>query len=220
MKSSQDLKVESFTSSKYSTKFSDNQEIGESAEQSNLDTSFDSHTNFKEIQLMKVFSRKNRMYLFISLFLASLSINFDHGIIPAAIEEIGKSYGLEKDQIGFFGGLVYGGTAAGALLLSFIINKINRRKMIIFALLANGVLVWLFTLSSNFYYLSLNRFITGFIQALISIYIPVWIDQFGQSNLKTVFMTLFQLSSVSGLMIGYIMTMQMKQYLNSVINVI
>lgn len=217
MKSNIDNKVESFTSTKYSTNFS---EIGESAEQSNLDTSFDSHSNLKENNFRKVFSRKNRMLLFISLFLASLSINFDHGIIPAAIEEIGKSYGLQKDQIGFFGGLVYGGTAAGALVLSFVINKINRRKMLIFALISNGILVWSFTLSSNFYYLSLNRLVTGFVQALISIYIPVWIDQFGQSNYKTLFMTLFQLSSVSGLMIGYIMTMQTKEYFNSVIKII
>lgn len=162
------------------------------------------------------FSRKNRNSIFICLFLTSLSINFDHGIIPAAIEQIKSSYKVNDKELGTFGGLVYVGTAVGAMFLSFFINKLNKRYLMIFAISANGFLVFAFTLNNHFVYLSINRFVTGFIQSLISIYIPIWIDQFAQSTKKTLCMTFFQLSSVSGLIIGFLLTILIKSLFNYV----
>lgn len=211
--------MESFSSTDYSSGLSRNHDLVAQEEKPRLTINIMPFSTF-DYSSSNTLSRKHRLYFFLSLFVASISINLDHGIIPAAIEEIKESYSLSNSKIGGFGGLVYMGTALGALFLSLLINKVNRQKMIIFALLSNGMFVYAFTLHSNFYFLSLIRFLTGFVQALISIYIPVWIDQYGQSNFKTLFMTLFQLSSVSGLMIGYIMTIMAKAYFNSVNSVI
>ena len=43
---------------------------------------------------------------------------------------------------------------------------------------------------------------------------PVWIDQFGPRNMKTVMMSVFNLTSALGVVIGFILTMIIKIDLN------
>lgn len=155
-------------------------------------------------------SRVKRIVLFWILIVTSLLLNTDHGTIPAAIEEIQKDLDLNKKQVGTFGSSVYIGTAVGALFLSFFINKMNRRYMVAISFFFSGVLIFVFTYISDYWLLFINRFFVGFSQSLISIYIPVWIDQFINTNRKTIFMAIFQLSSLIGILIGYILTVIVK----------
>ena len=155
-------------------------------------------------------SRVKRIVLFWILIVTSLLLNTDHGTIPAAIEEIQKDLDLNKKQVGTFGSSVYIGTAVGALFLSFFINKMNRRYMVAISFFFSGVLIFVFTYISDYWLLFINRFFVGFSQSLISIYIPVWIDQFINTNKKTIFMAIFQLSSLIGILIGYILTVIVK----------
>ena len=157
-------------------------------------------------------SRTKRNILFLVLFFSNVAINLDHGAIPGATDEIGKAYHTHETELGTFGALVYFGVAVGALILIFIIHIINRKYMIIFSLLANAVLILSFTAFNNVIYLCFNRFVTGIFQAMISIYIPIWIDQFGQKNIKTILMTFFHLSSIGGLIMGYLITMEVKKF--------
>jgi hypothetical protein len=156
-------------------------------------------------------SRSKRYCVYWVLIVTSILLNTDHGTIPAAIEEIKSSLKIEETEVGIFGSLVYAGTATGALFLSFFINKLNRRIMIGISFFFSGILLFSFTLVSNLEFLFTNRFLVGFSQSLISIYIPVWIDQYTPTNYKTIFIAMFQLSSLTGLIIGYITTTLVKK---------
>ena len=155
--------------------------------------------------------RSKRICLYWVLIITSLLLNTDHGTIPAAIEEIQSDLKLDKVQIGTFGSSVYIGTAVGALFLSFFINKVNRRYMVAFNFFLSGVLIFSFTLFTKYWALFTNRLLVGFCQSLISIYIPVWIDQFAPLNYKTIFLAIFQVSSLIGILIGYVITILVKE---------
>ena len=156
-------------------------------------------------------TRNKRYCLYWVLIMSSVFLNTDHGTIPAAIAEIQESLGISKTELGSFGSAVYVGTATGALFLSFTINKLNRRLMIGVSYFCSGVLLLSFTFITNVYGLFLNRMMVGFCQSLVSIYIPVWVDQYIPNKYKTVLMAVFQLSSLLGIVIGYCLTFAVKQ---------
>jgi len=92
------------------------------------------------------------------LFFSNFVFNLDHGSIPAATDEISQTYNTNKTELGTFGSLVYLGTGIGAFILTFIINQINRKYMIVACLLLNSALITSFTLVNNIIYLYNNRF--------------------------------------------------------------
>jgi MFS family permease len=53
--------------------------------------------------------------------------------------------------------------------------------------------------------LILSRFIVGFFQIFLIIYMPVWVDKYGEEN-KTIWLTYLQLAVVLGVVVGYIIT--------------
>lgn len=156
-------------------------------------------------------SRNQRYILYGLLLLTSFLLNTDHGTIPAAIEEIQFALEIDKSQVGTFGSSVYMGVSVGALFLSFFINKINRKYMVGISFFCSGVLIFLFIFIKIYWILFIDRFLVGFAQALISIYIPVWIDQYIPVKYKTVFLSVFQISSLVGMIIGYIFTFAIKK---------
>ncbi len=152
-----------------------------------------------------------RVSVFTLLFFSNFVFNLDHGSIPAATDEISQSYKTNKTELGTFGSLVYLGTGIGAFILSFIINKVNRKYMIIACLLLNSALITSFTFVNDVIYLCFSRFLTGIFQAILSIYVPIWVDQYAYSSVKTIKLTLFHLSSIISLIFGYILTMGIKK---------
>jgi MFS family permease len=88
----------------------------------------------------------------------------------------------------------------------YTINKINRKHLFIFCLLLNGLFLFLFTLTNNVSVLFLIRILTGVFQVFVIIYCPVWVDQFGISNRKTLMMSLLQVTGPVGIVSGYAMT--------------
>ena len=58
-------------------------------------------------RLAKALSRKTRWMIFTIFILLNIIINIDHGTVPAATEEIEKALGINDEQLGFFGSLVF-----------------------------------------------------------------------------------------------------------------
>lgn len=155
-------------------------------------------------------TKKSRVWLFVLLVFTSIFVNLDHGTIPAATEELERSLDIDKTAIGTFGSLVFIGTAAGAVYYIFFVNKINRKINIALSFFLSGVFLCLFTVVKNVPFLFINRLVVGFFQSMVSIYIPIWIDQYSPTSMKTLFMAIFQLSSPFGLITGYILTSLIK----------
>lgn len=190
---------------------SNNSKKNKDIEDSQKNENYDNVTGEIRIIPDRMHISRNKRYLLFCLFmLTSLFLNFDHGTIPAAIEELKLDLDINETKIGTLGALVYMGTAAGALFLSVIINKINRKKMVALSFFLSGIFIYTFILVKKIWYLYVNRFCVGFTQSLISIYIPIWIDQYSPLKYKTIFMAIFAISAAFGLIVGYEFTVLIK----------
>ena len=54
-----------------------------------------------------------------------------------------------------------------------------------------------------FYFLFFNRILVGMLQAYITIYMPVWCNQFGLQSQRNYMIALIQLVSPIGIFLGY-----------------
>ncbi len=166
-----------------------------------------------EIPVIK-FETRQRMLVFYALTATNILINMDHGTIPAATNEIKRDYVLNNSELGSFGSFVYLGSFIGALFLTRVIDVFNRKTLTIFTTILEALLIYSFTKISEYWFLLLNRILVGVCQSYVTVYFPVWIDQFGPRKWKTVMMAVFNITSPLGVMLGYILTMLVKLGLN------
>lgn len=157
---------------------------------------------------------KKRFYVFLLLSFTNILLNMDHGTIPAASNEIMDELKIEEATLGTFGSLVYLGNLIGAFSLIKIIDATNRKKLSIISTICNALLIYSFTKVHNIYYLFVNRVLVGIMQSYIAIYFPVWIDQFGMRKWKTIMLSIFNITSPLGVVIGFVLTMTIKVNFN------
>jgi len=117
------------------------------------------------------------------LFGCNFLINIDHGTLPAATLNLKSDLGLDNVALGFLGSIVFLGLTLGKFILiktrpiigSLVATPIfcylKAKHILAFSYLLNGVSLVLFTLTSDFFLLSLSRFLVGFCQVSTMIHI-------------------------------------------------
>lgn len=155
-----------------------------------------------------------RMLIFVVLTVMNILLNMDHGTIPAASNEIKRDLQINDATLGTFGSLVYLGNLIGALFLIKLIDMWDRKLLAVLTTLLNALCLYSFTKIDTIWFLFLNRIIVGLMQSFITIYFPVWIDQFGPKAWKTVMLSIFNITSPLGVVFGYVLTMLIKNELN------
>lgn len=160
-------------------------------------------------------SPKERIALYFYLIVISIALNLDHGTIPAASIEIKRDLQIKEAALGTFGSLVYFGNLIGIILLAMAINTYDRKAMLSLSILSNSLLLYLFTITKNITILYLLRILIGVTQSYITIFLPFWINQFAPRNWKSDMIAIFNISSLLGCALGYLMTMLIKHKLNA-----
>ena len=147
-------------------------------------------------------SRKIRYFIYILELLCLF--NLDQGAISASTKEIKNHFKMNDSELGSFGGITFLGTTLGGIFSLSIINKINRKYLILIFLTIIISSLFFPTIIASKIILIFTRIITGFSQSFMSIYLPVWIDQFGIYNKKSLMMSLISVPSAFGYLVGYI----------------
>ena len=160
-----------------------------------------------------VINRTRRWILFLLFTIINSLMNFDHGTIPAATDQIRNFLNLSDSQLGLFGSLVFMGTIIGSLISMTVINICNRKYILMICLILCGISLFIFTITKEYILLCIDRVIIGVFQAFISIYLPLWCEQFGVETKKTIMMALIQVAPPLGVLIGYIITTLLNMYL-------
>lgn len=171
-------------------------------------------TNINDMNQIVTLELKYRMMIFSCLTSLNILINMDHGTIPAASEEIRKDLNINYTILGTFGSLVYLGNLLGALILTKFIDVLNRKYITTISTILNAICLFTFTKINIVSFLFVNRVIVGIMQSFITIYFPVWIDQFGPQNWKTFMLSVFNITSPVGVIFGYILTTIVKNNLD------
>jgi MFS family permease len=162
-----------------------------------------------------VLNRKIRWFLFFLFAMLNLLMNFDHGTVPAATEQLKNYLNLSDSELGLFGSLVFIGVIIGSLISLSIINTFNRKYILLLFLMLCGLFLILFTKTKHYILLCIDRIIIGIFQAFISIYLPLWCEQFGVERRKTLMLALIQVVAPLGVLIGYIVTATLNMNLHS-----
>jgi hypothetical protein len=146
-----------------------------------------------------------RRRIFAALCFLELMANFDAGVLPATVTHLMTEFDLGYTEGGTLGALVYLGLTTGAPVAGYLLTNVSsQRKLLMAAVAANGAAVFLFGAAFNRPMLYLSRFLIGFTQAPIIVYLPVWVDEFAHVDHQTMWMAFLQAAVALGIMTGYV----------------
>ena len=147
-------------------------------------------------------SPNGRDIVFYFFLISNILISMDHGSIPASVNEL-RLLTTYDQSIGLFGSLVYFGNIIGSMVFFSIMDKYSRKTLLIISLLGNSICLFTFVIFSNIIFLFLNRVLVGTLQAYITIYMPIWCNQYGLKTRRNYMIALIQLVSPIGIFLGY-----------------
>ena len=132
-------------------------------------------------------------------------MELDQGILSSSTDSISKDMELNSNELGGLGSMVFLGKALGCLLFFSLINKLNRKYMLLITSFFLILSLILTTQTKNLILLYFSRIISGLTQSYLGIYFPVWADQFGIHKYKSIIISCHHLASSLGSLLGYVM---------------
>ena len=161
----------------------------------------------KELNNPEFISLSKKMRWIVFLFIISITIfmGLDQGILSSSTSELMKDFDMTERELGGFGGMVFLGNSIGCLCSFAIISKINRKYLLLGSIILDVLCLFLTTQTKNLILLYSYRIIAGIVQSFLSIYSPVWSDQFGIHKYKSIMISLIHISSSIGYLIGFVM---------------
>ena len=162
----------------------------------------------EKVEKSKTVKIDNKVRWIIFFFIAVLSTlsTIDGGIIPAATDQMMAPEALNatETQMGWLGSMDYLGRIEGSLVFVAIINTTDRKLILVGTLFIKGVAMMLpFFFRTQFIFNLLLRAAAGFSQVYYTIYFPVWCDQYGTKAFNTMMITLVQLGTPLGIVLGF-----------------
>jgi len=148
-------------------------------------------------------SPRGRNIVFVLYLISNILISMDHGSIPASINELRQQLTSYDQSIGLFGSLVYFGNIIGSMIFFYYINTFDRKLLLLISLVGNTICLFTFVVVENIPFLFLNRVLVGILQSYITIYMPVWCNQYGLKSQRNYMIALIQLVSPIGIFLGY-----------------
>ena len=142
------------------------------------------------------------MFLFI---LINMVMMIDTGLFSSASTKIKHTLNIDDKKFGLFGSCNHSGRILGTIAFMFIFNLFNRKNLLIIPLYLHSFSIFLFTITDIVPLLFVARILNGFCATFGFIYFPIWIDQFGIQTKKTGMMSLIQMASPLGMVLGYTM---------------
>ena len=152
-----------------------------------------------------IISRKMRWAVFSILNIIMVLMGLDQGILSSTTSNLSKDFQLTERELGGLGGMIFLGTALGCFFSFTLINKFNRKYLLITTMCFDVLSLFFTTQTTKIILLYLYRVIAGFTQSFLAIYLPVWSDQFGIHKYKSIMLSVIYLSSSFGYLVGYVL---------------
>ena len=147
--------------------------------------------------------KSTRWFVYIIFIISNIFITLDHGSIPASTWCLYKLFNSNQ-EIGLFGSLVFVGNLLGSLLYFYLINIIHRKKLLLYSMISLSICLITFILTTNTFFLLSNRIILGIFQSYVIIYLPLWCNQYGITNKRSIMISFGQITVPIGVFIGYL----------------
>jgi MFS family permease len=148
-------------------------------------------------------SRGIRIIIFLLFISLSIIVDVDNGVIASSSQSIKQDLNISDGQFGLFVSIPFTGRILGLLIFIGIISSNHRKLIMSLTVFLHGITFYSYSLTSNYYILILVRIFTAIMKVYGSIYMPVWIDQFGIRKYKTLLFTLSYMISPYGQVFGF-----------------
>ena len=153
----------------------------------------------KKIEL----SRCYRLFLFFIMMNMDLTMDISSGIFSSAAKNIKSQLKLTDAKFGGFGTATSVGRIISSFLFFFIHDKVNHKYFLTILIGFHSFFLFSFKFTNNSSILLLIRSFQGLTQTSPSIYFPVWINQFGIKEYKTIQISSIQLFQALGKLVGH-----------------
>ena len=150
-----------------------------------------------------ILSRCYRIFLFFILMNMDMTLDISSGIFSSATKNIKSQLNLTDAKFGSFGTATSIGRIISSFLFFFINDKVNHKYLLIALIGLHSFFLFCFKFTNNFYILLIIRACQGLTQTSPSIYFPVWINQFGINEYKTIQISSIQLFQALGKLLGH-----------------
>ena len=152
-------------------------------------------------------SRCYRLFLFFVMINIESIMNVSSGILSSATKEIKSQLKLSDTQFGSFGTANSIGRIISSILFGMYNQKISRKWSTTIYVIFHAIFLFCFKSTEYAYILIFIRGLLGFTQMAPSVYVPVWINQFGLSEYKTIKITSIQLFQTTGKLLGHLINL-------------
>ena len=159
----------------------------------------DQKDEVEKVQLSRVL----RFIIFLTFVCLSIVMSGDNGVLSSSKKMVAKDLNLSDSEYGIFGSIPSTGRIFGSLIFMRLLATDNRKLLTCCCIAINGGMFFIYLLTKNKYILFGVRFTIGTVRIYPHIYIPVWVDQFGIKPLKTLMMTVINITSPLGQVVGY-----------------
>ena len=148
-------------------------------------------------------SRKMRIYIFSLFLILSVAVDLEYGIFNSSVDYLQQDLNMSNAEYGLFVSISFTGRIIGLVIFMFLLNLKHRKYTLIATIFFNGSSYALYQISSNSYILTFAKMFAAGNKVCGTIYRPVWIEQYGLSNYKSIFFSLVQVVSSYGQIIGF-----------------
>ena len=110
---------------------------------------------------------------------------------------------MNNTQYGLFVSISFIGRIIGLVFFMIIINLKHRKFTLILSIVLHGSSYSLYQITNNTQILTFSKMFAAANKVCASVFRPVWIEQFGVSDYKSIFFSLVQIMSSYGQNIGF-----------------
>ena len=165
----------------------------------------DNISNKEEFQETEnvILSRKVRILIFFLFLVLSIVVDLDNGIFSSSVDVLEKDLGMNNTEYGTFVSVSFIGRIIGLVFFMVVINFKHRKFTLTITIALHGSSYIFYKITTNAWVLIFAKMFAAAMKVYASVYRPVWIEQFGLTNYKSIFFSLVQVMSSYGQVIGF-----------------
>ena len=150
-----------------------------------------------------ILSRKVRILIFFLFLVLSIVVDLDNGIFSSSVDVLEKDLGMNNTEYGTFVSVSFIGRIIGLVFFMVVINFKHRKFTLTITIALHGSSYIFYKITTNAWVLIFAKMFAAAMKVCASVYRPVWIEQFGLANYKSIFFSLVQIMSSYGQVIGF-----------------
>ncbi|KAJ9440751.1 putative sphingolipid transporter spinster-like protein 2 [Diplonema papillatum] len=154
------------------------------------------------------FPTVHRRWVCFLILLTRIAAHYDEGALAALIGDkmnrMSDEMDMSRTEQGLLVSLGYFGLFVGSLVSGTLLQKFEAKRLIQGSLVMLSFAIVAFSCSPNSLILQLTRPLIGFSQALLTVFFPIWADEYAPPQSSSAYMSALQAGGPLGVVVGFV----------------